>query len=127
MTIAAADQKQILATLQAVGYDVTFRRPANSSRSYDPATSSLSGGGGNQNETVRGIFLNYRNGAIDGSLIERGDRLFAMSASYNGAALSKTPQRGDQIIGEGDPVTVIDVQIVKGNATVIGYLLQVRK
>lgn len=125
MSIPAENQKQIFANLSLMGGTFTFRRPASASGTYNVTTSTVTGGS-DDDENVIGAFLNYRKADVDGTLIQRNDRLFAMAATIAGAALTKTPEPGDQIRGEGDPVTVIDAQIVKGGSSVIGYLLQVR-
>ena len=126
MTLAAENQKQTFALLGVLGYDVVFRRPATSGGTYDVDTSTVTGGA-NSDESALGAFVAYRAIDIDGTLVQRGDRRFLMSALYGGAELSKTPQIDDEIRGEGDAVRVVAVQTIKGGGAVIGYVLQVRE
>lgn len=125
MTIPAANMKQHVALLARMGYDVTFRRPADRGGSYSVTTSTVSGGS-NSDETARAVFVNYRKADVDGTIVQRNDRLCLMAPEYQGSALSKTPQVGDQILGQGDPVTVIDVQTIRGASSTIAYVMQVR-
>lgn len=115
--------------LTAHGYDVTFRRPAElASGTYDTTTSTVVNASGetDEDEDARGVFLNYSLRDRLGDFVERGDRLFVMAPTYNGAALTKTPKRGDQIIGEEAAQSVVEVQTIKGGSSVIAYLMITR-
>jgi hypothetical protein len=129
VSIPAESQKVIVnGAIAAHGYDVTFRRPAESIGTYSTATSQVETATDevDQDEDARGVFLNYNLRDRVGDFVERGDRLFAMASTYNGAALAKVPQRGDQIIGEGDVQSVVEVQTIRGGSTTIAYLLLTR-
>lgn len=129
MSIPAENQKAIVNGAIAVhGYDVTFRRPSSQRGTYDDSQGIVvSGTGeGDDDETARGVFLNYNLRDRLGDFVERGDRLFAMAPTYQGSALTKTPKVGDEIRGEGDSQTVVEVQTIKGGSTVIAYLLITR-
>lgn len=125
MATGAQMQRDVVALLREHGYDLTFRRPSNGG-SYNPATGAVSGGS-NDDETARVVFLNYTSRDIDGTLVQRGDRKAVMAATYNGAALSKTPQIDDELRGEGDAVRIVSVQTIKSGSTVLAYICQARE
>ena len=50
-----------------------------------------------------------------------------MAATYNGTALTKTPQIDDELRGEGDAVRVVSVQTIKSGASILAYICQVRE
>lgn len=107
------------------GYSVTFRRVTEGA--YDPATGQT-GASSTDDETVIMAFLDYKIAEIDGSQIQRGDRKAILSAyDSSGSLLSKTPRVNDQFVGEGDKVSVIDVQTIKSAGVVVGYVCQVRE
>ena len=125
MATGAQMQRDVVALLREHGYDLTFRRPSNGG-SYNPATGAVSGGS-NADETARVVFLNYTSRDIDGTLVQRGDRKAVMAATYNGAALSKTPQIDDELRGESDAVRIVSVQTIKSGSTVLAYICQARE
>lgn len=125
MATGAQMQRDVVALLREHGYDLTFRRPLNGG-AYSPATGAITGGA-NADETARVVFINYRSGDVDGTFIQRGDRKAIMAATYNGAALTKTPQLDDELRGEGDAVRIISVQTIKSGATVLAYICQARE
>lgn len=103
-----------------IGASVTFRRVSESS--YNSATGTTTSGA-NQDETVRALFLQYREAEIDGQLIQRGDRRAIVSAS----GLTKTPAVGDVFVGKGDTVRVISVQKIEASGDGLVYACQVRE
>ncbi len=125
MTTGAQMQRDVVALLREHGYDLTFRRPSNGG-SYNPATGAVSGGS-NADETARVVFLNYTSRDIDGTLVQRGDRKAVMAATYNGTALSKTPQIDDELRGEGDAVRILSVQTIKSGSSILAYVCQARE
>ena len=125
MATGAQMQRDVVALLREHGYDLTFRRPSNGG-SYNPATGAVSGGS-NDDETARVVFLNYTSRDIDGTLVQRGDRKAVIAATYNGSALSKTPQIDDELRGEGDAVRIVSVQTIKSGSTVLAYICQARE
>lgn len=125
MATGAQMQRDVVALLQEHGYDLTFRRPSNGG-SYNPATGAVSGGS-NADETARVVFLSYTARDIDGTLVQRGDRKAVMAATYNGTALTKTPQIDDELRGEGDAVRIVSVQTIKSGSTVLAYICQARE
>lgn len=107
------------------GYSVTFRRVTEGA--YDPATGQT-GASSTDDETVIMAFLDYKIAEIDGSQIQRGDRKAILSAyDSSGGLLSKAPRVNDQFVGEGDKVSVVDVQTIKSAGVVVGYICQVRE
>lgn len=113
------DAEQLLTDF---GYDVTHRRvTGQDSSGYDPATGTV-GTTANDDETVRGVFLQYRTNDPDFSFVERGDRKLVLSG-----AVSKVPREGDRVLGEGDEVEIIAVRTIKAGANVIAYVCQVRE
>lgn len=125
MDTGAQLQRDVVALLREHGRDITFRRPGNGG-TYNPATGTVSGGS-NADETVRAAFINYQSRDIDGTLVQRGDRRALIAATYNGAALSKTPQIDDELRGEADAVRVVSVQTIKSGSTLIAYSCQTRE
>lgn len=125
MATGSQMQKDVVALLREHGYDLTFRRPGNGG-TYNPATGSTSGGS-NADETVRCVFVNYTARDIDGTLVQRGDRRAIIAATYNGSALSKTPQIDDELRGEADAVRIVAVQTIKSGSTVLAYVCQARE
>lgn len=124
MTTGAQMQRDVVALLREHGYDLTFRRPGNRG-AYNPATGEVSGGS-NADETVQAVFVEYTARDIDGVLVQRGDRKALIAATYNGAALTKTPQIDDELRGQGDPVRIVSVQTIKSGSTVVAYACQSR-
>lgn len=105
------------------GYDLTFRRATRAA--YDPSTGAAALSS-NSDETVRGLFINYRDRDIDGTLVQRGDRRALISPVYAGSAITKEPQVDDELRGEADATRIVDVQTIKSGATVVAYACQVR-
>ena len=125
MAIGAQMQRDVVALLRDHGYDLTFRR-INNGGTYDPATGTITGGS-NSDETIRAIFLNYTANDVDGTLVQRGDRKAVIAATYNGTAITKTPQINDELRDEGDAVRVVSVQTIKSGASILAYICQARE
>jgi hypothetical protein len=107
------------------GQTLTFRRTVEGS--YDPSAGQTSSGS-TDDETVKGVFVNYHERQIGTQDIERGDRQLLLSAyQSDGTALSKTPQTQDLIIGEDNTVNIVDVQTLRDADQVIAYVCQVRE
>lgn len=125
MPTGAEMQRDVVALLREHGYNLTFRRP-NNGGSYNAATGAITGGT-NADEMARVVFLSYTARDIDGTLVQRGDRKAVMAATYNGTALTKTPQIDDELRGEGDAVRIVSVQTIKSGASILAYICQARK
>jgi len=125
--MTSIDRQTINNLIQDRGQEVTFRRPLSSSGTYDPNTSSVTGGS-NDDETVKVIFTNYREREIDGTNVERGDRQVLMSNfKSNSELLGKSPDSGDQFIGSNSIVNVVSSQSLIDGGVVIGFICQVRE
>ena len=120
MTVADSLLSDVAVILSEFGQDVTFRREVKGS--YDPATGKPSSSS-NDDETATVAFTKYRDGLVDNESILRGDRKALMDPT----GLSKVPEAGDQIIGEGDTVSVVDVQKIQSGGTDLVYICQVRE
>ena len=125
MAIGAQMQRDVVALLRDHGYDLTFRR-INNGGTYDPATGTITGGS-NSDETIRAIFLNYNANDVDGTLVQRGDRKAVIAATYNGTAITKTPQINDELRDEGDAVRLVSIQTIKSGASILAYICQARE
>ena len=119
-SILAADLGFLMADF---GADWTLTRPVVSASdpvvsAYDPATGTTTPGTP-QTFTVRGVFINYMDSNVDGTVIQMGDRRFLMRAE--GAPTQ--PEIGDQI----DGLQVVDVRTVAPNGTSIAFSCQMRR
>jgi len=121
----AADLKSdLIATLADHGQDVTFRRVVNGG--YDPATGTIATSS-NDDETVR-VHMQAYNESQSGGLIQAGDRKVYMSPETTaGTTLTKEPQIGDEIIGQDDAVTVVNVKREMSEGDDVVWILQVRE
>lgn len=98
------------------GVDVTLRNTTHSA--YDPSQGTTTPNTP-VDTIIRAVFLDYKLSEIDGSLILRGDRKAVFTADSD-------PEVTDQIIGEGDTVTIVDFKKIKSGSTVVAYVAQVR-
>lgn len=122
------DPETVRFLLSERGTNVTFRRVTGQTASdYDPASGSTTGSASNDDENVKVVFLNYGEREITGN-VERGDRRAIFSNfDTSGNNLSKTPQTGDQFVGEQSTVSIVDAETLKDGGTVVGYAAQVRE
>lgn len=127
MTVGVELERNASDLLDRFGYDLTFRRVSGADSSNYVPGGSL-GSTSNDDETVRGVFLSYTRGGDGQSLIDFGARRVVIAAKQtNGSALTKIPQEADELIGEGDAVSIVQVRTIKSNATVIAYVCEVRE
>lgn len=121
MALADDLQTDIAAVLDDAdfGRQVTLRRKTPAS--YDPSTGSA-GSATTTDYTTRGIVLAYRDRAIDGALVRRGDRKCILKVKN----LATAPQVGDQLIVGSDTYTVIDFKTGELGGTAFVYTLQIR-
>lgn len=125
MTTGTMLRSDVARLMRQHGQDITFRRIVQGL--YNPSTGTT-GTATNSDETARIAFVSYLAREIDGTNVQRGDRKAIMAmVNTSGTALSKTPQINDQLIGEGDTVSVVDVRTVKSGSTVVAYICQVRE
>lgn len=101
--------------LEKYGSDLTVTRVA--SVSYDPSTGVATPAAAT-NPTLRGVFVNYMDSEIDGSLVQQGDRKLLVSLSGS----TTTPQKGDQVGG----MRIVSVRTFAPNGTAIAWTCQAR-
>jgi len=98
------------------GSDLTLTRQIT--QVYTPSTGVLSAGTA-QSFTIRGVFINYLDKDIDGTVIRMGDRRLLVQALDTTA----TPQIGDKVSG----LEIVDVRTVAPNGVAAAWSCQVRK
>jgi hypothetical protein len=102
--------------LQRYGSDLTLVRQVGGT--YNPATGTLSGGTPT-NYTVRGVFINYRDENVDGSVIRMGDRRLLVSPQGS----TTVPAIGDVVGG----MKLVDVRSYAPNDVAIAWACQARR
>lgn len=102
--------------LRDSGSDLTLTREVGGT--YNPAT-GLFTDGTSSTFTVRGVFVNYRDDRVDGSVIQMGDRQLLVSATGS----TTTPTIGDAVGG----LRLIDVRTFAPNGTAIAWACQARR
>ena len=102
--------------LQDFGSDLTLTRQA--AGAYDPTAGTMTTTTATT-YTVRGVFINYTDANVDGSVVRMGDRRLLVRAQ--GAATS--PEIGDRVSG----LQVIDVRTVAPNGVPVAWSCQMRK
>lgn len=118
----AIDPETVRYLVSERGTQVTFRR---TSSTYDPSSGTTTDT--TDDETVNAVFTQYRLSEVDGSNIQRGDRKVLMSAfQTNGSALSKSPKVNDEIVGQGQTVSVVNSQQMQDAGVTVAWVLQVR-
>ena len=108
------DVKRLLATH---GYDVTLKRVQDGG-TYNTTTGIMSGGT-TTTETVRGMFINYKEEEVDGTSIVADDRKLILQA----LGMTMVPDTGDLV---DDEVRILDVRKIQSGAIVIAYICQTR-
>ena len=124
MSTPSSLQRSARALLDRLGYDVTLRRTARSA--YDPATGSAAAGA-DADQTVRVAMLDYNEREIDGTNIQRGDRKAIMAATDSSGAAITAPATDDQLVGEGETVSIVNVRRLRSGSLALGYVCQVRE
>ena len=102
--------------LQKFGSALTLTRTAGAT--YNPATGTMSAGTPTS-FTVRGVFINYQDANVDGTVIRMGDRRLLVSPQGS----TTVPAIGDTV----DGMQIIDVRTYAPNGVAIGYACQARK
>jgi len=102
--------------LQDYGSDLTLTRQVGAA--YSPTTGKLSAGT-TSTYTVRGVFINYRDENVDGTVIRMGDRRLLVRAQGAGT----TPQIGDRVSG----LELVDVRTIAPNGVAVAWSCQARK
>jgi hypothetical protein len=85
---------------------------------YAPSTGAMTGAT-ISTFTVRGVFINYTDSNVDGTVVRMGDRRLLVAATGAGG----TPAVGDRVSG----LQVIDVRTIAPNGVAIAWACQMRK
>lgn len=97
------------------GRNVTLKHVTEGS--YNFSTGAVTGDSVSS-ETVKAVFTNFNDGQIDGSIIQRGDRLVFVSKD-----VTSKPKMNDVIGG----FKIVGVETIQPANDVLLYKLQVRK
>jgi hypothetical protein len=85
---------------------------------YTPSTGAMTGAS-TSTFTVRGVFINYVDANVDGTVVRMGDRRLLIAATGAGG----TPAVGDRVSN----LQVIDVRTIAPNGVTIAWACQMRK
>jgi hypothetical protein len=102
--------------LEDFGSDFTVSRPAVGT--YNPATGTMSGGTASS-YVIRGVFINYTDGNVDGTVVKMGDRRLLVRAK----GANVTPAVGDRVSG----MEILDVRTIAPKGVPIAWACQTRK
>lgn len=108
-------EEGVLQLMQDFGSDLTLSRAGVAI--YNPTTGTVTNGTPSS-FTARGVFIEYREDNIDGTLVKRGDRKLLLAAS----GATGTPAVNDIVNG----LKVLDVRTIAPNGVPIGWTCQVR-
>lgn len=101
------------------GSDMTLTRAVLADPAYDPATGEMEATTPGT-FTVRGVFIDYRDREIDGTLVRAGDRKLLIDA----AGSDTTPEIGDRVDGmRVQP----HIRVYAPNGTAIAWACQMRR
>jgi len=105
--------------LEDFGSDLTLTRQAPGT--YDPTTGEITPISPDEptDYTIRGVFINYLDANVDGTVVRMGDRRLLVRASD----AETTPAINDRV----DGLQIIDVRSIAPNGTVIAWACQARK
>lgn len=109
----------LLKLVQDHGQELTLRKKTTAG-TYDPATGSVSGDA-TTDYTFDGYFFNFSAGLPIGDEIRRGTRRCVIPA----LGLVVEPDDEDQIIGQGDTVSIVSVNTIFSNGVKICYICEV--
>jgi hypothetical protein len=102
--------------LEKRGSDLTLTRRVGGT--YTPATGAVSGTT-TATYTIRGVFINYLQENIDGTVIRAGDRRLLVQAK----GATTTPTIDDVV----DGMTLVDVRTYAPNGTPVAWACQARR
>lgn len=109
-------EEAVNALLEDDGSSLTLTRQVGGV--YNPATGTKTAGT-STNFTVRGVFINYEDRNIDGSVIHMGDRRLLVSPQGS----TTVPQIGDVV----DGMKLLDVRSYAPKGVPIAWACQARK
>lgn len=102
--------------LEDRGSDLTLSRQA--AGAYDPSAGTMASTS-TTTYTIRGVFINYADRNVDGSVVRMGDRRLLVRASD----APVTPAIADRVGG----LQIIDVRTIAPNGAPIAWACQMRK
>jgi hypothetical protein len=102
--------------LQEYGSNLTVTRPG--AATYNPATGILTSAAATT-YTVQGVFINYEDRNVDGTVVRAGDRRLLVST----IGTTGTPQIDDAVGG----LKIVDVRTIAPSGVPIAWACQVRK
>lgn len=102
--------------LQDFGSTLTLTRQALTA--YVPSTGTLPAGAVST-FSIRGVFINYRQDRIDGTVVRAGDRMLLVSAEGS----QTVPAIGDRV----DGCHLVDVRTFAPNGVAVAWTCQARK
>jgi hypothetical protein len=105
--------------LDDFGSDLTLTRQADGT--YDPTSGAITPISPDEPTTfqIRGVFINYIDANVDGTVIRMGDRRLLVRA----AGAATTPAINDRV----DGMQIVDVRSIAPNGIVIAWACQARK
>ena len=108
-------EQAVVRLLEKRGSDLSFTRQVGGS--YNAQTGTVTGG---TPTTIpfRGVFINYDDRNIDGTLVQTGDRRLLVSAT----SIGSPPAQGDVVSGH----RVVNVRAIAPKGVAIAYTCQVR-
>lgn len=109
----------LLKLVQDHGEELTLRKKTTAG-TYDPATGSISGSA-TTDYTVDGYFFNFSVGLPTGDEVRRGSRRCVIPA----LGLAVEPDDEDQILGQGDTVSIIRVSTIFSTGVAVCYICEV--
>ncbi|MBK7822930.1 MAG: hypothetical protein IPJ61_18270 [Tessaracoccus sp.] len=103
--------------------EITLTRPSSEPSTYDASIGSATPVDPITYTGGRAVVAKYRTRDIDGTRIQRGDRMVILSTSG-----IVQPMTGDTITIDGETLTVVDVDVVKPGPgqVAVAYIAQVR-
>jgi hypothetical protein len=102
--------------LQDFGSDLTLTRPGVGA--YSPTTGEMTTAA-DSTFTIRGVFINYTDANVDGTVVRMGDRRLLVKAKD----ATTTPAINDRVGG----LQVIDVRTIAPNGVPVAWSCQMRK
>ena len=99
-----------------IGSTLTLTRRAG--QTYNPATGTVSAGT-TSTFSILGVFINYQDDRIDGTVIRVGDRMLLVSATGS----DTTPAIGDSVGG----LEIVNVRTFAPAGTAVAWACQTRK
>lgn len=107
--------EDVASLLEDLGSDLTLERPGTPT--YDPATGTVASAS-DATLTILGVFINYLDSEVDGTVVQQGDRRLLVAATGSDGA----PEIGDVVADH----KIVDVRTLAPAGTAIAWTCQVR-